>query len=223
MSIDNNPGIAKLIDHSLLRADASKAEVVRLCEEAGEHGFFSVCIHPPYIGIAREVLFKTHVKIATVIGFPLGMNVPEVKVYEAMAAAMGGADELDIVMNIGMAKSNNWTGVEKEISDIVTAAPGALHKVIIEACYLTDDQKKSAAAAVINSGAEFVKTSTGFGPSGASVSDVKLLKSVTGGKLGIKAAGGIKTLKDVKALLEAGATRIGTSSGVEIMKEVKGL
>jgi len=220
MSVDKNSGIAKFIDHSLLRPDATEADIVRLCEEAGEYGFHSVCVPPSYISTAGQVLFKTHVKIATVIGFPLGMNESEVKIYEAMSSVLHGADELDIVINIGMAKSDNWGGVEKEISDIVTATPGALHKVIIEACYLTDGQKKKACSAVMNSGAEFVKTSTGFGPSGASVSDVELLKSVTKGKIGIKAAGGIKTFKEAMVFIEAGAARIGTSSGVEIMNEL---
>ncbi len=214
--------IAKLIDHSLLRPDATEADIVRLCEEAGEYGFFSVCMHPSFLETARDVLFKTHVKTAAVIGFPLGMSLSRVKIYEAMESVIKGADELDIVINIGMAKSGDWQGMEREITDIVTATPEAVHKVIIEACYLTDDEKRKACAAIINAGAKFIKTSTGFGPSGAVVRDVELIRSVTKGKVGIKAAGGIKTLKEVTAFIEAGATRIGTSSGVEIMKELVG-
>ncbi len=220
MKADKSMDIAKLIDHSMLRPDVTEVDIIRLCEEAGEYGFYSVCVHPYFIKIARDVLFKTHVKTAAVIGFPMGMNLPEVKIYEAMESVMKGADELDIVMNSGMAKSNDWDGLEKEISDIVTATPGALHKVIIEACYLTDDEKKRACLAIMNAGAGFVKTSTGLGLSGAEVADIELIKSVTKGKVGIKAAGGIKTLKDVMSFVNAGATRIGTSSGVDIMKEL---
>lgn len=215
-----NNVIAKTIDHSLLKPDATESDIVKLCEEAGQYGFHSVCVHPHFIIRARDMLFKTHVKIATVIGFPLGMSLPEVKIYEAVQSVLKGADELDIVMNIGSAKSNHWESVEKEIADIVTATPEAVHKIIIETCYLTDDEKKKACSTVVNAGAAFVKTSTGFGPAGATIKDVQLIKSVTKGKAGIKASGGIKTLADVTAFIEAGATRIGTSSGVAIMKEV---
>ncbi|MDH4029017.1 MAG: deoxyribose-phosphate aldolase, partial [Nitrospirota bacterium] len=190
------------------------------CEEAGEHGFHSICVHPFFVRTAGRALFRTHVKISAVVGFPFGMNQPEVKIYEAIGAVINGADELDIVMNIGLARSNDWAGVEKEIADIVTATRGAAHKIIIEACYLTDDEKIKACAAVMNAGAEFIKTSTGFGPSGALISDVELIRSVTKGRAGIKAAGNIRTLSDIKAFVKAGATRIGTSSGVEIMKEL---
>ncbi len=216
----NKQDIAKLIDHTLLRPDATEADIVQLCEEAGEYGFFSVCLHPCFIETARDVLFKTHVKIATVIGFPMGMNLSKIKTYEAMEAVNKGADELDIVINIGMAKLNYWEGIEREISDIVTATSGAIHKVIIEACYLTDNEIRKACEAIINSGANYIKTSTGFGPSGAVVRDVELINSVTKGRVGIKAAGGIKTLQGVIEFVNAGATRIGTSSGVEIMKKL---
>jgi deoxyribose-phosphate aldolase len=214
--------IRKLIDHSLLRPDATEADIMRLCDEAKRYGFFAVCVHPYYTGIAKEALLKTRVKIATVIGFPHGMTFSVVKVYEAMQAVLIGADELDIVINTGLAKSGDWEAVKKEISDIVTATPEALHKIIIETCYLTDDEKKKACEAAITAGAGYIKTSTGFGPSGAAIKDIQLIKALTKGKVGIKAAGGIKTLAQVKAFIEAGATRIGTSSGVAIMKEAQG-
>jgi deoxyribose-phosphate aldolase len=213
--------IAKLIDHSLLRPYATEAEILKLCEEADKYGFYAVCIHPYFVKMAREALFKTHVKVATVIGFPLGITLPQVKIYEAMEAVLNGAEELDIVINITLAKSGKWDLVEKEISEIITATSDVVHKIIIETCYLTDDEKKRACSAIINAGAEFVKTSTGFGTAGVTIEDVKLLKSITKGKIGIKASGGIKTLRDLQALIDAGATRIGTSSAVEIMKELE--
>jgi len=216
-------GIAKLIDHTLLRPDATRADILRLCDEAVKFGFFAVCVHPYFIGLAKEAMFKSHVKIASVIGFPLGITLPAVKIYEAMQAVLNGADELDIVINTGLAKSGEWEAVKRELSDIVTATPAAVHKIIIETCYLTDDEKKKACEVVIEAGAEYIKTSTGFGPSGAVVRDVQLIKALIKGKTGIKAAGGIKTLSQAKAFIEAGATRVGTSSGVDIMKEAQGV
>jgi deoxyribose-phosphate aldolase len=220
MMSNNKFNIAKLIDHSLLRPDATEADVVSLCEEAKRYGFFSVCIHPFFVKKAKEILSETDIRVTTVTGFPLGMTLTQVKVYEAVESVLQGADELDMVINLGLAKANNWKAVEKEIRELITATPEVIHKIIIETCYLTDEEKKKASLAVINSGAEFIKTSTGFAPEGAKVKDVMLIKSVTDGKIGIKAAGGIRTLKDVKAFIEAGATRIGTSSGVNIMKEL---
>ncbi|MEN8264833.1 MAG: deoxyribose-phosphate aldolase [Nitrospirota bacterium] len=211
--------IAKLIDHTLLRPDATETEIFKLCEDAKQYGFFSVCIHPSFIKTAKELLTASPVKISTVTGFPLGATLTNVKIYEAIESVIAGADELDIVINTGHAKSGNWKAVEKEISGIINATPQAVHKIIIETCCLTDDEKKTASSVVINTGAEFIKTSTGFGPSGAKVSDIKIINSVTKGKIGIKAAGGIKKLEDAIALINAGATRIGTSSGVEIMNE----
>ncbi len=211
--------IARLIDHTLLRPDATETQVVKLCNEAKQYSFHTVCVNPAFIKTARDALHESHVKVASVIGFPLGMTLPQVKVYEAMQAAMHGADELDVVINIGLAKANKWSAVTKEISDIVSASADAVHKIIIEACYLTDDEKRMACSAVMDGGAAFIKTSTGFGPSGASLKDVKLIKSVIKGNTGIKAAGGIKTLKEAEAFVRAGATRIGTSSGVSMMEE----
>ncbi len=212
--------IAKHIDHSLLRPDATDRDVSRLCEEAEEYGFDSVCIHPSFVKTVKEALFRTHVKTATVIGFPLGMTLTRVKLYESIESVINGADELDIVINIGLAKSGNWAAVEKEISDLVAATPGTVHKIIIETCYLTENEKKSACNAIMNAGAEFIKTSTGFGTAGADIKDVELIKSLAQNKLGVKAAGGIDTLEKTIAFINAGATRIGTSSGVKIMKEV---
>lgn len=218
--MDNKLNIAKLIDHTLLKPHATETDIKRLCDEAKKYGFFSVCVHPFFIKTARELLSGTDVKLTTVIGFPLGMTLARVKIYEAMEAVLLGADELDIVTNLGAVKANNWKAVKKEISDLVTATPEVTHKIIIETYYLTDDEKIEASLAVIEAGAEFIKTSTGFAPAGAVMGDVAIIKAATKGKIGIKAAGGIKTLKDVLNFIEAGATRIGTSSGVDIMKEI---
>lgn len=211
--------IAGLIDHSLLRADATVDDIKRLCDEAKRFGFCSVCVNPFFVPLAKDMLSRSGVKVTTVVGFPLGMTLTRVKVYEAIEAVLSGADEIDLVMNIGMARSGQWGYVKKDISDVVSATKGAIHKVIIETCYLDREEKIKASEIVLASGAEFVKTSTGFGPGGASQDDVRLIKSVVKDGCGIKASGGIKTLSHVKELLEAGATRIGTSAGVVIMEE----
>lgn len=211
--------LAKLIDHSLLRPDAKESDIERLCNEAKEYGFFSVCVHPYFLKMVKNMLKGSDVKLTTVIGFPLGMTLPQVKIFEAMGCVEEGAEELDIVINIGMVKDNKWDIVRREISDLITATPNTVHKIIIETAYLSDDEKIKASLAAMEAGAEFIKTSTGFAPTGAVLRDIELIRSVTNGKIGIKAAGGIKTLKDVLKFIEAGATRIGTSSGVEIVKE----
>lgn len=213
--------IAKLIDHTLLKPEATETDIKKLCEEAKKYSFFSVCVNPCFIKTAREKLSGTDVKVSTVIGFPLGAMHSKVKIYEAIEAVLAGADEVDVVMNIGMIKSNNWTAVQKEISDLVTATPDVIHKIIIETCYLSDNEKIKASLAVMKARAEFVKTSTGFAPSGATVKDIEMIKAATKGKIGIKVAGGIRTLKDVLTFIKAGATRIGTSSGVTIIKEIR--
>lgn len=217
--MNNKLNIARLIDHTLLRPDASEADIVRLCEEAKKYGFYSVCVHPPFVRTAKEILSGTNIRVTTVIGFPLGMSITQVKVYEAIKSALNGADELDMVINLGLVKSNNWGAVKREISDLITATPETIHKVIIETSYLTDDEKIKASLTVMETGAEFVKTSTGFAPAGAVVRDVRMIKKATGGRIGIKAAGGIKRLKDVLSFIDAGATRIGTSSGIDIINE----
>lgn len=211
--------IASYIDHSLLKPDATISQIERLCNEAREHKFYSVCINPGYIQIARELLSDTSVKVCTVVGFPLGATTPETKIYEAIDARLKGAHELDIVMNIGLAKSGRWALVLRELKDIVMATDGVVHKIIIETGLLSENEIKRAVEVVLESGAEFIKTSTGFSVRGASLDDLRLIKEVAGDSLKIKAAGGIKILNQVIQFIEAGASRIGTSSGVEIMKE----
>jgi deoxyribose-phosphate aldolase len=219
--IHKNINIARLIDHTLLRPDATEEDIKKLCDEARRYGFFSVCVQPSFLMTAGEALAGTGIMLSTVIGFPLGTTLSRVKIYEAMEAVFEGADELDIVMNQGLARAGKWDDAGREISDIITATPDSVHKVIIETCYLTDNEKKRAALTVMDAGAEFVKTSTGFGPSGAKVRDVELIASATKGRIGIKASGGIRTLKNVLALINAGATRIGTSAGVSIVAEAQ--
>jgi deoxyribose-phosphate aldolase len=216
----NRKDIAELIDHTLLRPDASYLDIKRLCEEALQFGFYSVCINPCFIKIAKELLKDSNVRVATVIGFPLGMTLTEVKVYEAMNASLLGADEIDIVINIGALKSGDWETVRKDISDVIMATKGLIHKTIIETCYLDDNEKRRAVEIALEAGSEFIKTSTGFGPLGARVRDIRLIKSIVGDAAGIKAAGGIRTLKQVLSMLKAGATRIGTSAGVRIVREI---
>lgn len=214
----NRLNIAKLIDHSLLKPDALKEDIEKLCKEAEEYGFFSVCIHPYFVGMAKKMLAGNDIKLTTVIGFPLGVTLTRVKIFEAMECVQDGAQELDIVINIGAAKAGRWDVVKREISDLLMATPETVHKIIIETHYLTDEEKIKASLIAIEVGAEFIKTSTGFAPRGATVKDIAMIKAVTNGKIGIKAAGGIRTLKDAVELIEAGATRIGTSHGVEIIK-----
>lgn len=211
--------IAGLIDHTLLRADATFTDIKRLCEEALKYGFHSVCINPIFIKIAKELLKGSSVRVTTVIGFPLGMTLTEVKVYEAMNATLLGADELDIVINIGALKSGDWKTVRKDISDVIMATRGLVHKTIIETCYLSDNEKKRVVEIALDAGSEFIKTSTGYGPHGAQVRDIRLIKSIVGDAAGIKAAGGIRTPRRVLDMLKSGATRIGTSAGVRIIRE----
>lgn len=211
--------LAKFIDHSLLRPDATETEIKRLCDEAREYGFFSVCIHPYFVGTAKKMLEGSDVKLTTVIGFPLGMTLTRMKIFEAMESVQEGAQELDTVLNLGEAKAGRWDLVKREISDLITATPEAVHKIIIETFYLSDEEKIKASLIAMDAGAEFVKTSTGFAPTGAVLRDVLMIREATEGRIGIKAAGGIRTLKELMDFIEAGATRIGTSRGVEIMKE----
>lgn len=215
--------IAKLIDHTLLKPDATEQDIRNLCEEAKVFGFFSVCVHPFFIKAAADMLEGAGVKICTVIGFPLGMTLSRVKIFEAIEADTLGADELDIVVNIGECKANNWGSVKREISDLVAATPDVIHKIIIETYYLTDDEKRAVSIAARDGGAEFIKTSTGFAPEGAVIRDIEIIRNAIQGELGIKAAGGIRTLKEVSRFVKAGATRIGTSSGVAIIAELQGL
>ncbi|AIF69292.1 deoxyribose-phosphate aldolase [Palaeococcus pacificus DY20341] len=213
--------IARYIDHTNLRAYATKEDIIKLCEEAKKYGFYAVCVNPYRVKLAKEQLEGSDVKVATVIGFPLGATPTEVKVFEAKKALEDGAEELDMVLNIGALKDGNYEYVKNDIAEIVKVAHerGALVKVIIETCYLTDEEKEIACKLAMEAGADFVKTSTGFGSGGATIEDVKLMRKVVGDKLGVKASGGIRTYEQAKAMIEAGATRIGTSSGIKIVEE----
>jgi deoxyribose-phosphate aldolase len=217
----NRKDIAQLIDHTLLKPDASFSDIKRLCEEALQFGFHSVCVYPYYVRSAKDLLKGTHVNVTTVIGFPSGMTTAEVKVFEAKNTALAGADELDIVINIGALKSGSWDVVKNDISEVIEATKGLIHKIIIETCYLTTAEKKKIVGICLDAGAQFIKTSTGFGPKGAQVRDVRLIKSIVKDKAGIKAAGGIRTLKQTLAMLNAGASRIGTSAGVKIVQDLR--
>lgn len=213
--------IASIIDYSLLRPDATYADLKACCEEVQQFGFYSICIHPSFVRKARGLLKGTNVKITTVIGFPLGMTLTEVKVYEAMNASLDGADEIDMVINIGALKSGDWNTVRKDIADVFAATKRHIHKMIIETCYLDNSEKTKIIEIALDTGAEFIKTSTGFGPVGAKIEDVRFIKGIVGKAAGIKAAGGIRTLAQVIDMFKAGATRIGTSAGVGILKELK--
>jgi deoxyribose-phosphate aldolase len=207
---------SKLIDHTLLKAYATSEDIIHLCEEAKTYHFFSVCVNPVHVRLAKDQLQGTDVAICTVIGFPLGANTVEIKQAETMDAITNGADEIDMVINIGKAKEHDYDYLRNEISAVVSAAEGHLVKVIIETCYLTDEEKIEVCKMASLAGALFVKTSTGFGPSGASVPHVMLMRTTVGDKLGVKAAGGIKDAATARAMVQAGASRIGTSRGPQI-------
>jgi len=211
--------IARFIDQSLLKPNATEADIIKLCKSAIKYNFYSVCVNPYYVPLCNALLEGYDTKIAVAIGFPFGMTLKDVKIKEAKEAVHYGADELDIVMNIGAAISGNWDYVGKEILEIISATKSSVHKVIIETCYLTKEEKIAATKIASLFGAKFIKTSTGFGTKGATIKDVKLIKKILGDRAEVKAAGGIKTLSQVLQFINAGATRIGTSSGVEIMKE----
>lgn len=209
--------LAKYIDHSILKASATTSDIEKLCHEAIQYRFYAVCVNPCHIKLCKNILKDSPVKISTVIGFPLGATLTEAKVYEAMQSMNRGADELDIVINIGLAKSGDWGEVYRDLSDVITATRCVVHKTIIECCYLTHEEKIRAIETCLKAGSKFVKTSTGFGSSGATVEDVRLIREIAGKEVCIKAAGGIKTMADAMRMIEAGATRIGTSSGAEIV------
>ncbi|MGG3466228.1 deoxyribose-phosphate aldolase [Neobacillus pocheonensis] len=208
---------ANLIDHTLLKADTKNEEIVKLCEEAKQYGFASVCVNPTWVQKAAEILKETDVKVCTVIGFPLGANTPETKSFEAKNAIENGAAEVDTVINIGALKDKNDELVEQDIRVVIDAAKGkALVKVIIEACLLTKEEKVRACELAVKAGADFVKTSTGFSLYGATVEDVAIMRKAVGPDIGVKASGGVRDLNDLKAMVEAGATRIGSSSSVAL-------
>lgn len=205
------------IDHTLLKPEATKEDIETLCEEAIENGFATVCIHPSWIPVAKRKLASSIVGITTVIGFPLGMTTTQTKVAETIECIRLGATEVDMVINIGALKSKDYTGVKEDICAVVEAAKGFLVKVIIETGALTDEEKRIACKLTVKAGGNFVKTSTGFGPGHATVSDIQLMKEVVGNQAQIKASGGVRDQETAIKMIEAGATRIGTSSGKEIV------
>lgn len=216
---------ASLIDHTLLKPEASEADIRKLCEEAAQFGFASVCVNPGWVKRSVEFLRGSGVPVCTVIGFPLGATLPDVKAYEARRAIFDGAREVDMVINIGALKSGDDCAVEDDIRAVADAAHenGVLCKVIIETALLTDQEKIRACLAAKNAGADFVKTSTGFSKGGATVDDIALMRRTVGSALGVKASGGVKGIDDARAMFEAGATRIGASVGVKIAQEAIGL
>lgn len=211
--------MASRIDHTLLKADATEDDIRNLCREAREYGFATVCVNPVWVNLCRQLLEDTGVMVSTVVGFPLGAIRSEAKAEEAARAVAGGADELDMVMNLGFLKSGRDAEVEEDIRVVVQAAGGKTVKVIIETALLTDEEKAKACQLARQAGAHFVKTSTGFSKGGATVHDVVLMRRAVGDSMGIKASGGIRTVEQVRRLLAAGATRIGTSVGVGIITD----
>jgi len=216
--------IAKIIDHTLLKPEATRDQIVQLCREAREYGFAAVCVNPCYVKLAAELLRGSPVKVCSVVGFPLGATLPEVKAYEARRAIEEGAAEIDMVINIGALKSGDLELVRRDIAAVVDVchAKGALCKVIIEAALLSDEEKVLACQLAKAAGADYVKTSTGFGPGGATVHDVALMRRTVGPGMGVKAAGGIRSYEAARNMIEAGATRIGASAGVKIVREARG-
>lgn len=212
--------IAPLIDHTLLKADARREDIIKLAEEAKTYGFASVCVNPGFVSTAYEVLKDTpQVKVCTVIGFPLGANTPEVKAFETKDAIANGATEVDMVINISALKDGNDDYVAADIKAVVDAAKGkALTKVIIETCLLTEEEKVRACKLAVQAGADFVKTSTGFSTGGATKEDIALMRKTVGPDVGVKASGGVRSAEDALVMIEAGASRIGTSGGVAIAK-----
>lgn len=214
--------LAKMIDHTLLKPEATRSDIEKLCKEAIEYGFYSVVVNPSYVSLAVSLLKNTGIKVVSVIGFPLGSTLPEVKAFEADQVLKLGANEIDMVINIGALKNRNYELVKREIEEVakVAHAHNALIKVIIETCYLTDEEKIIACKIAEEAGADFIKTSTGFGPSGATVHDVELMRKTVSPHIGIKAAGGIRTAEQAIAMIKAGATRIGASKSIEIIKSL---
>ncbi len=211
--------LARMIDHTLLKANATEAEILKLAEEAKEYKFASVCVNPTWVQKAAEILKDAEeVKVCTVIGFPLGATTSETKAFETKNAIENGATEVDMVINIGALKDKQYDLVEKDIKAVVDAAKGkALTKVIIETCLLNDEEKEIACKLSVKAGADFVKTSTGFSTGGATVEDIALMRKTVGPDVGVKASGGVRSLEDAQNMIEAGATRIGASSGVAIV------
>jgi deoxyribose-phosphate aldolase len=214
--------LASFIDHTLLKADATAKDIEKLCAEARENDFFSVCVNGSWVAEAYHLLEGSDVKVASVVGFPLGAMSGDTKRFETEAAIDDGAHEIDVVLNIGWLKNGNDKYVLRELIDVVEAADERTVKVILETCLLTGEEKIRACKIVVESGAHFVKTSTGFNASGATIADVKLMRATVGPKFGVKASGGIRDTKTALAMIEAGATRLGTSAGVAIVKGLAG-
>ncbi|AFS69907.1 MULTISPECIES: deoxyribose-phosphate aldolase [Exiguobacterium] len=210
--------LAGMIDHTALKAETSRAQVETLCKEALEYKFASVCVNPTNVALAAELLKSDDaVKVCTVIGFPLGANTPEVKAFETQDAIKNGATEIDMVLNIGALKDGDLSLVERDIRAVVEAANGTLVKVIFENCLLTKEEIKTAAELSVKAGADFVKTSTGFSTGGATVEDIRLMRETVGPDIGVKASGGVRDFEGAKAMIDAGATRIGASAGIAIV------
>ena len=209
--------IARMIDHTLLQPEATPEMVGQLCREADEHGFYSVCVSPVFVTRACELLIASPVKVCTVVGFPAGVNEPDVKAYETRRAIQQGADEIDMVMNVGAAKAGDWKKVGVDVESVVNSAQGHIVKVILETCLLSDEEKIRACEVCAAAGADYIKTSTGFNRSGATVEDVRLMHTAIGSNTGIKASGGIRDYQTACKMIEAGATRLGTSSSLKII------
>jgi deoxyribose-phosphate aldolase len=217
--------VASMIDHTLLAPDATRAHIERLCREAAEFGFATVCVNPTWVALAARLLRGTNIGVCSVVGFPFGATTEDVKAYETRRAIFDGAREIDMVINIGALKSGDFRSVERDVLAVTDPCRecDVVSKVIIETVFLTDDEKVAACTLAKAAGADFVKTSTGFGPGGATVADVALMRRVVGPDVGVKAAGGIHNLEDLKAMIAAGATRVGASAGVKIVREADDL
>lgn len=215
--------VSGLIDHTLLKPDATRQEIEQLCREAREFKFATVCVNPAWVGLSASLLRGTSVGVCSVVGFPLGATTPDVKQYETRRALFDGAREIDMVINVGALKSGDVRLVERDIEAVAAACrdAGAVSKVIIEAALLTDDEKVTACTLAKVAGADYVKTSTGFGPGGATVADVTLMRKTVGPEMGVKAAGGVRDLAGLQAMVAAGATRVGASAGVKIVREAR--
>lgn len=209
----------KMIDHTVLKADTPLETVKRICDEAMEYGFASVCINPCHVAYCADYLKDSDVNVCTVIGFPLGANTSAVKAFETKDAIANGADEIDMVMNIGALKDKNYDLVRDDVKTVVEAANGTLVKVILETCLLTEDEIKKACELCVEAKADYVKTSTGFSTRGATIEDVRIMKEAVHGKAKVKAAGGVRTPEDMVKIVAAGADRIGTSAGCSLVKK----
>ncbi len=207
----------KYIDHTLLKPEATKEQIKKLCEEAKEYDFKSVCVNTKQVAYAKELIIGSYVLVCTVIGFPLGANTTSVKAFETEDEIKNGADEIDMVVNIGAIKDQNFDLVKEDIKAVVKSSKDKLVKVIIETCLLTDEEKRKLCEIVIEAGADFIKTSTGFSTSGATKEDISLFKEEVGNKIGIKASGGVRNIEDANIMIDCGATRLGTSGGVQII------